>query len=136
MPAREPFTTLCQALARPRLVARADLHVHTTHSDGAYTPLQVVELARRCGLAAVSITDHDWVDGITAARRAAGAEVDVVNGVELTARFRKQIVHVLGYFFQPEEPRLRAALANLRDQRQDRFREMVTRLSRCGVPLE
>ena len=45
MPARQPFTTLCQALARPRLVARADLHVHTTHSDGSYTPPQVIELA-------------------------------------------------------------------------------------------
>jgi len=136
MPAREPFTTLCQALGRPRLAARADLHIHTSYSDGAYTPLQVVDIARRSGLAAVSITDHDSLDGVAAARRAAGKDMEVVNGVELTASFRNQVFHLLGYFFRPDEPALLAALACLRAQRAGRFQEMVTRLRTCGVALE
>src|SRR5438445_198286 len=76
MPARQPFTALCQLASRGRLAGRADLHVHTTHSDGAYTPAQVVELARRAGLAAVAVTDHDAVGGVAAARaRAVGPRV-------------------------------------------------------------
>ena len=51
MPARQPFTTLCQSLARPRSHGRVDLHVHTTSSDGVYRPAQIVELARRFGTA-------------------------------------------------------------------------------------
>ncbi len=136
MPARQPFTALCQTLARPRLVARADLHIHTTHSDGNYTPCQVIDLARRSGLAAVSITDHDCVDGLTSARRAAGNDVEVISGVEITTCFRNRIVHLLGYFFEPGEPRLVAALAELREQRAGRFQEMVTRLRSFGIALD
>jgi 3',5'-nucleoside bisphosphate phosphatase len=136
MPARQPFTILCQTLARPRLTARADLHIHTTHSDGNYTPAQVVDLARRSGLAAVSITDHDCVDGLAAARQPARTDVEVISGVEITARFRNHIVHLLGYFFEPGEPRLMAALSELRELRAGRFQEMVTRLRSCGVALE
>jgi predicted metal-dependent phosphoesterase TrpH len=58
MPARSPFTYLCQTLARPPKAGRADLHLHTTASDGTYRPEEVVDLARRCGLAALAITDH------------------------------------------------------------------------------
>src|SRR4051794_13026978 len=64
MPIGQPFTLLCQQLARPRFAGRADLHTHTTHSDGNYHPVQVVELARRAGLSAVAITDHDTTSGI------------------------------------------------------------------------
>ena len=136
MPARQPFTALCQSLARPRLLARADLHIHTTHSDGSYTPKEVIDLARRSGLAAVSITDHDCVDGLNSARRAAGTDVEVISGVEITACFRDRIVHLLGYFFEPCEPRFLAALTELRELRAGRFHEMVSRLRRCGVALE
>ena len=69
MPARQPFTALCQATARSRVAGRADLHLHTTHSDGSYLPAQVVELAVRSGLAAVAITDHDTLSGIAPRRR-------------------------------------------------------------------
>jgi predicted metal-dependent phosphoesterase TrpH len=135
MPARQPFTSLCQALARPRLAARADLHVHTTHSDGTYTPGQVVELARRSGLAAISITDHDSLDGIAPARRAAGAAMEVVCGVELTCCYRSHVLHLLGYFFRPDDSALAVVLNRLRQQRAGRFREMVERLRACGVSV-
>ena len=69
MPAQQPFTALCQLMARPPHADRADLHVHSTHSDGTYTPAQIVELARRSGLAAVALTDHDTLSGIEEAQR-------------------------------------------------------------------
>src|SRR5262245_66465604 len=61
MPRGQPFTTLCQQLAERRPGDRVDLHIHTTCSDGAYTPAEVVDLGRRSGLPALAITDHDTI---------------------------------------------------------------------------
>ncbi len=124
MPRRQPFTTLCQVLARS---SRADLHVHTTCSDGSYTPDEVVDLARRSGLAAVAITDHDTLAGIGPARSAARGALEVVAGVEITAEHNGRVRHLLGYFFDPEDASLNAALAEVRTRRAERFREMVER---------
>src|SRR5438034_1333115 len=71
MPARQPYTTLCQAASRVHPLTRVDLHVHSTYSDGLYTPGEIVGLARRSGLAALAITDHDTLEAIVAARAAA-----------------------------------------------------------------
>src|SRR5438105_15384496 len=100
MPAGQPFTRLCQKLARPRTAGRADLHIHSTYSDGRYTPAQIVELARRSGLSAIAITDHDTAAGLGAAQEAASeASPEVISGVEITAEHRSQELHLLGYFF-------------------------------------
>jgi predicted metal-dependent phosphoesterase TrpH len=137
MPARQPFTSLCQVLRRPRTSGRADLHVHTTHSDGTYTPEQVVELARRTGLAAVAITDHDTLSGIAPARSAAASSVlQVIAGVEITAEFLGRELHLLGYFVDLDDEPLDSALARLRAHRVTRFWDMVERLRGCGVSFE
>ena len=137
MPARQPFTALCQLASRGRLAGRADLHLHTTHSDGAYSPAQVVELARRAGLAAVAVTDHDAVGGVAVARAAAvGSGVEVVAGVEITAEYRGRELHLLGYFFRTDDGPLTAALAKICRGRAERFAEMVERLRACGVSLD
>jgi predicted metal-dependent phosphoesterase TrpH len=136
MPARQPFTALCQAAARPATSGRADLHVHTTHSDGAYTPAQVVELARRSGLAAVAITDHDTLAGVPEARAHASSHVEIIAGVEITAEYRARELHLLGYFVRVEDPPLTAALARLRAHRDKRFWDMVERLRTEGVSLD
>src|SRR5205807_1127304 len=133
MPRGQPFTALCQALSR---AARADLHVHTTWSDGTYTPAEVVDLARRSGLAALAITDHDTLAGIAPARAAARAALEIVPGVEITAEHGGRIVHLLGYFFDPADADLNAALAGLRARRAERFCAMVERSRGCGVSLD
>lgn len=135
MPAGQPFTTLCQQLALPPGTARADLHLHTTASDGLYAPAEIVDLARRSGLAAVAITDHDTLDAIAPARAAAGAALEVIAGVEVTCTFRGHELHLLGYFFRPDDRALQEALADLRRDRVGRFHEMVERLRVLGVPL-
>src|SRR4051812_35229746 len=98
MPARQPFTRLCQQLALGPHAGRADLHLHTTASDGEYTPAQIVELAHRAGLAAIAITDHDTFGGVDLARAAAGPSLEVISGVEITTEFRGRELHLLGYF--------------------------------------
>jgi len=136
MPARQPFTALCRTLARPRHAGRADLHTHTTASDGGYSPAQLVDLARRSGLAALAITDHDTLEGIAPARAATGSRLEIVAGVEITAQWRGQELHLLGYFVDEHYPALREALSRLQEQRVQRFLAMLARLRELGVPLE
>jgi predicted metal-dependent phosphoesterase TrpH len=135
MAARQPFTALCQQLARRSLCARVDLHIHTTFSDGTYTPAEVVDLARRCGLPAVAITDHDTVAGIEPARQAARDVLEVIPGVEITCQFQGQPCHLLGYFFRQDDKSLSDLLKRIHDHRRQRFREMRDRLGKLGVKL-
>src|SRR5579885_1285188 len=137
MPARQPFTALCRAAARTRSHGRADLHLHTAHSDGRYTPAQVVELARRSGLAAVALTDHDTLAGVPEAQAAAaGTGVEVVPGVEISSEWRGAELHLLAYFVRVEDGPLQEALGWLRACRAERFWEMARRLRGCGVSLD
>jgi predicted metal-dependent phosphoesterase TrpH len=136
MPSRQPFTALCQSLGQPRSFGRADLHLHTTASDGTYRPEQVVELARHCGLVAVAITDHDTLCGVPSAQAAASSGLDVVPGVEITAEYRARELHLLGYFVRLTDERLQAALARLRSARDERFWELVRQLQGLGLALD
>jgi predicted metal-dependent phosphoesterase TrpH len=136
MPARQPFTALCRTLSRGPAAGRADLHLHTTHSDGLYTPTQVVELARRSGLSAVALTDHDTLGGLAEAQAAArGTSVEVIAGAEITCEHRGRELHLLAYFVRPDAA-LVGALDRLCRHRADRFRHMVERLRACGVSLD
>lgn len=137
MPVRQPFTALCQLACRPRSSGRADLHVHTDQSDGIYSPAQVVDLARRSGLAAVAVTDHDTLAGVEPARQAAArSDVEIIAGIEITAEFRCREVHLLGYFVRTDNTGLNDTLERLRAHRVRRFWEMVERLRACGVSLD
>jgi predicted metal-dependent phosphoesterase TrpH len=137
MPAGSPFTVLCQALARGPAADRADLHLHSTASDGTYTPTQLVELGRRCLLRAIALTDHDTLAGLDEARAAArGSSLEVITGVEITTRYAGHEIHLLGYFVDPAHPGLSAALESIRLARRGRFLEMVERLRGLGVSIE
>jgi predicted metal-dependent phosphoesterase TrpH len=114
---------------------RADLHVHTTQSDGEYTPQQVVDLARRVGLAAVAITDHDVLAGAAMARAAARG-VEVITGVEITAEHDGREIHLLAYFVRVDNASLNSALEQLRDSRRARFHAMADKLRGCGVAID
>jgi predicted metal-dependent phosphoesterase TrpH len=135
MPARQPFTALCQQLARGPRAGRADLHTHTTASDGTYTPTQLVDLARRCGLAALAITDHDTLAALKPARAAAGS-LEVIAACEITCEFRQKELHLLAYFVDPDDLPLNEALVAIRRARAERFREMIERLRGCGVSVD
>src|SRR5256885_878424 len=78
--------------------ARADLHVHRTQSEGASSRAGVGDLARRSGLAAVAVTDHDTTGGVAEAVKFANDRVEVIAGVEVTAEHDGREVHLLGYF--------------------------------------
>ena len=117
----------------------ADLHVHTTASDGLETPSRVVEVALARGLAAVGITDHDSVSGLAEAlRRAAelGSDApEVVPGVELDTDSADGEIHILGYFMAWDDPNLESTLVRLRTGRLQRLTGMLSRLEALGLPL-
>jgi hypothetical protein len=117
---------------------RADLHAHTRYSDGAFTPAELVREARRRGLAAVAVTDHDTLDGVADARAAgAAAEVEVIAGVEITARVAAHEVHLLGYFFDEawRASTLMVALQHAQEVREQRARQFVAKLNELGVAV-
>lgn len=138
MPARQPFTVVCRGLSQRRpQVGRADLHVHTTHSDGDYSPANIVDLARRAGLAALAITDHDSTNGVADAQAAASSvPLEIISGVEISAEFEGRDFHLLGYFVNIDDTPLQAELSRLREHRQARFWEIAKRLENCGVRLD
>lgn len=129
MPRREPFTALCQQLASLRAARRADLHAHTTASDGEYTPSQLVALARQANLAAVAVTDHDTLAALPEALAAAHQTVEVVPGVEVTAEFDGREVHLLGYFVRTDHAELNATLDRLCARRRERFHNYLQMLA-------
>jgi 3',5'-nucleoside bisphosphate phosphatase len=135
MPARQPFTRLCQEAFRAPSSGRADLHVHTTYSDGAYTPAEIVDSARRVGLAAVAVTDHDTLAGVAPTRAAARGGLEVIAGVEITGEYAGREMHILGYFVRLDDAEITAALDRLRERRRGRFHAMVEGLRDRGVPV-
>jgi predicted metal-dependent phosphoesterase TrpH len=112
-----------------------DLHMHSTASDGAVAPADVVLAAQHAGLSAIALTDHDTVDGVAAAQ-AAGASlgVRVIAGVELSAVDEGEEIHVLGlHLAHPEH--MAAALDELKESRRDRAKLIVERLNSLGIPV-
>lgn len=110
---------------------RVDLHLHTTCSDGSYSPSQVVELADEAGVCAIAIADHDNVDGIDEARSAGKARgLEVISAVELSSQWQDyHDIHLLGYGFDHRHPELVRQLDAFRTFRAGRNRQIVERVN-------
>ena len=119
------------------MVSRVDLHLHTTVSDGALRPEELVKAASVAGIQVMAVTDHDSVDGIRDAERAASdLPIQVIPGIEVSASLDGDDVHVLGYFLDPDDRVLREALSRLQEGRVTQARSMVERLAELGRPLD
>ncbi len=113
-----------------------DLHVHSTASDGSRSPTDVVAAAKRAGLSAIALTDHDTVAGISDATQAGLAlGVRVVPGVELSAVEEDVETHILGLHLS-DTRELEATLTGLREMRRTRAERIVQRLNDLGVRVE
>jgi len=122
---------------------RADLHVHSTASDGSCSPERLPAMAAEAGLAALALTDHDTVDGVPAAQAAAPpAGIELVPGVELTGYGRTCAgappieVHIAGLFIDPHQAALCNRLKALCAVRRERIRAICDRLRRLGIDLD
>ncbi|WP_158855143.1 PHP domain-containing protein [Halorhabdus sp. CUG00001] len=113
----------------------ADLHVHTTRSDGQLSPTSVAEAARRASLDAVAITDHDRLPPVTE-RWVERQGVTVIAGIELRVRADDQLLDLLGYGLTPTAA-LRTELERLQANRIERAREIVAQVeARLDVELD
>lgn len=113
-----------------------DLHAHSTASDGAVSPIELVEAAARAGLLAIAITDHDTIAGNgEAAAAGARAGIRVVSGCELSAYDGDLEIHLLTLHIQ-DPGTMRPRLEGFQRERIDRGHAIVERLAAIGVPVE
>lgn len=115
---------------------RADLHCHTTASDGALSPREILEEAKRCGLSGLSITDHDTVEAYSQAiPYAEEIGIALVSGIEFSTQHLRETVHVLSYAFSIEHPAILDLCSYHKKRRIDRFLKMLKRLRESGFNL-
>src|SRR5258708_832063 len=113
---------------------RVDLHMHSTASDGAYSPTEVVQIALTKQMDVIALTDHDNVNGFEEALTAAsGTALQILPGVELSSEDDQKDRHLLGYLFDPAHKEFLATLAELRASRVNRADLMVKKLDELGV---
>ncbi len=116
--------------------ARADLHTHSTASDGSLTPADLVHQASRRGLSIIALTDHDTTSGLDEAiSTGSRLGVRVVPGIELSTDVTDGEVHMLGYGIDPGNSTLQDTLAYYRESRVERAGRIIARLRDLGVHL-
>jgi hypothetical protein len=115
------------------LILTADLHIHTTYSDGLLTPDEVIKVAFQKGLYAISITDHDTVAGI---RKFENSQVKVIPGIEFGCVFEGEDVHILGYFSKYFLPKISEKVSFLKEKRTERCSEIIKKLNNQGLKID
>jgi len=115
-----------------------DLHLHTTASDGCWSPEAIVDLAAERGLETIAITDHDTVDGVAPALKQAERHpsLSVVPGIELSTYAPGSELHLLGYFMDCQNPELLSTCNSMRFDRAERARAMVRKLNELSIPIK
>lgn len=115
----------------------ADLHLHSTISDGRLTPTALVDLAYAKGVRIMSLTDHDIVDGLTEAFDAASKydDLTLIPGIEMSTDVPGNEVHINGHFIDWRDETFQGKLRHLQDSRLGRARKMVDRLVELGKPI-
>ena len=114
----------------------ADLHTHSTASDGQYTPSELVKLAKEQGIEVMALTDHDTVDGVNEAQQAGKAlGIQVIRGVELSAGEYHNF-HILGYGFRDGDTELSKLCEKLRESRDERKYKIIEFLREKGVHID
>ncbi len=118
---------------------RCDLHMHTVHSDGTFTPTQLIELAKQQGLSCVALTDHDTLSGVEEAQVTGNRiGVEVIAGIEFSAICDPGTMHILGYFIDPKSKKLQQKLEKIQEARRQRNPMIIEKLraSKVDITLE
>ncbi len=125
-----------------------DLHVHSTRSDGTYTPSQLVDYAKEKGLRAFALTDHDTVDGLKEAiqyaetlkkacssLQEAAAVPEVIPGIEFSTEYLGRDIHIVGLYIDYDSSSFREKLREFVDSRIIRNQKMCRLLQKEGVDV-
>ena len=112
-----------------------DLHTHSNRSDGSLAPAELVARAAAAGVEVLALTDHDTMAGLEEAQQGAGVHgLRLVPGVEISASWRAQSIHVLGLWVDPASSALRSELEAQGERRRVRMRKICDRLGKQGLP--
>ena len=113
-----------------------DLHLHSYYSDGVLSPEELVRRSAKASLSAISITDHDTVDGVGEALDSAGSGMtEVITGVEFNVSEKGESVHILGYLFDHTDPDLVNLMDRLKEARRSRAESIIEKLSGEGIDI-
>ena len=111
-----------------------DLHCHSTVSDGALSPSEVVQLAHQNGCTLLALTDHDHTGGLAAAHaEAQRLGIRLINGVEISVTWRKRTIHIVGLDFDVHHQALQNLLAKVRQGRLNRLAAIASKLEKKGI---
>lgn len=115
----------------------ADLHIHSTFSDGQMSPEQIIRKARKLNLMAISITDHDTISGIYPAIHLAKNlnSIEIIPGIEISTDYKRQEVHILGYYIDYNSKYLKSVLDDLQLNRVIRTEKIVKKLNNIGIDI-
>jgi len=112
-----------------------DLHTHSTASDGAYSPAELVRQAHAAGVTHLALTDHDCTDGLSEAKTEAQAcGLTLIPAVEISTTWHGKSVHIVGLNIEADCQALQQGLARLQTLRVSRAQEMGRRLEKAGIP--
>ena len=115
----------------------ADLHIHSSYSDGVYTPGELAAMAKAAGITVLALTDHDTLKGLPEMKEAvASLGIGFIPGVEFSARWENRQVHVLGYGIDQHNALLLERLADVRNARRNRLEKIVKRLREMGMYVD
>ena len=119
------------------MLPKADLHIHTTCSDGRLSPEEAVELAHAKKLAALSITDHDTYVGYSQALpKAQELGIELISGVEVTSSFHDKECHILAYYFDADTDYFADFLLSQKVARRNRIKGIIETLRKSGIEVE
>tara|TARA_B100000029_G_C17591872_1_gene962785 strand:- start:190 stop:1068 length:879 start_codon:yes stop_codon:yes gene_type:complete len=114
----------------------ADLHIHTYYSDGVMSPTEIIEYAKRKKLLAISITDHDTVNGIDESiKLASKTNLILIPGIELSTEYKSNEIHILCYFMNHQNKSLKKLLEKLHEERLENAETIIKNLSLQGIKL-
>ncbi len=114
----------------------ADLHIHSSHSDGLLTPREIVDRAVNLRLTAVAITDHDTVAGVAPLLAAARNRLEGIPAVEMSSTVGRFDIHLLGYYIDHQHDELQSYLEDYRQFRAARARRIIDHLASDGIILD
>lgn len=118
------------------MIFRADLHCHTTCSDGSFTPEELVRHAKEIGLSGLSITDHDSVEAyVTALPLAKELNLPMISGVEFSTIHHGHSIHILGYAFDLHHPVIKDFCEKHKERRLNRNRAILKNLAAHNMPI-
>lgn len=113
-----------------------DLHVHSSCSDGSFTPKELVDYAVEKGLKAMALTDHDTVDGIDVIMEyAKDKPIEMISGIEYSTEYQGRDVHILGLFIDHKAPVFLDYLARFQQSRTDRNHRLCANLRSAGIEI-